>query len=351
METPLVSVVIPVYNGEAFVAQAIESVLAQTWSNVELIVVNDGSTDRSAEVVANYADRLVLIEQENRGVAAARNAGMQQARGAFVALLDQDDWWRPEKLARQVPLMLANPRIGLVHTAVDHYDQSRGEWVGPLNPQARPDRLVGFCFPRLLMDNQIYNSTVLLRAEVLRQVGLCDLSIRGNTVQDYDLWLRIARHWELAYVPEPLVVFRIHGTHGTWDRQRMLSEEARLLERLLTEERLAEQPEVRGRMARLYDQLGTAYLDAADRQQARQSFARSLQWQPTPRARVLWAVSLLPGPVIRSLQWVWHRRLRRQRSPTTHGPSPEMPLSGPGGQQSPPESLPPGPPPSQRPKT
>lgn len=307
METPLISVVIPVYNGQAFVAQAIESVLAQTWPRVELIVVNDGSTDRSAEVIARYADRLVLVEQENQGVAAARNAGIQRAQGDLVALLDQDDWWRPEKLARQAPLLLSNPRVGLVHTAVDHYDQARQEWVGPLNPQARPELLVGSCFRRLLMDNQIYNSTVLLRMEALRQVGLCDLSIRGNTVQDYDLWLRIARRWELAYVPETLVAFRIHTTQGTWDRRLMLSEEGRLLERILAEEKLCNDPELRCRMARLYDQLGTAYLDAGDWRLARESFRQSLQWRPSRRARFLWTVSFLPGPMIRAIQTIWRR--------------------------------------------
>lgn len=309
--TPLVSVVIPVYNGEAFVAQAIESVLAQTWPNVELIVINDGSTDRSAEVIARYGDRLVLVEQANQGVAAARNAGMSRARGQFIALLDQDDWWRPEKLARQVPLMLSNPRVGLVHTAVDHYDQTRQQWAEPLNPQARPELLVGRCFRQLLLENQIYNSTVLLRAEALRQVGLCDLSIQGNTVQDYDLWLRIAQDWELAYVPEPLVVFRIHRHQGTWDRSFMLSEEARLLERVLAQQQLTEEPELRRRMARLYDQLGTVQLEAGDRSSARESFRRSLQWAPTARVRLLWMVCWLPKPAIRLLQSLWHRWIRR----------------------------------------
>ncbi len=325
MQMPLVSVVIPVYNGEAFVGQAIESVLAQTWPHLELIVVNDGSTDGSAEVIGRYRDRLVLVEQSNQGVAAARNAGMQRAKGDFVALLDQDDWWRPEKLARQVPLLAANPRVGLVHTAVDHYDQTRQQWVGPLNPQAKPERLVGQCFRQLLLDNQIYNSTVLLRRAALEQVGLCDLSIRGNTVQDYDLWLRIARHWELAFVPEPLVVFRIHSGQGTWDRRLMLSEEARLLERVLAEEGLTGDWELRGRMARLYDQLGTAQLEAGDRRGARQSFRRALQWQPTGRARLLWLIGWLPSPVIRCLQALWHHWTSRPSAPgfplaQTHSP-------------------------------
>lgn len=302
MDQPLVSVVIPVYNGERYLAQAIESVLAQTWPHVELIVVDDGSTDGSAGIIAGYGPRLVAVRQENRGVAAARNAGMERATGRFIALLDQDDWWRPEKAERQVALMLEDRRVGLVHTGVDHFDEGLGRFTGPLAPLARPDLLVGDCFRRLLLDNQIYNSSVMLRASVLRRVGLCDPQIRGNTVQDYDLWLRVARRARLAYVPEPLVVFRVHPGQGTWDRRLMLTEEARLMERVVAAEGLVSQPDVRRRMAGLYDQLGAAYLDAGDRAGARRSFARSLGWRTSARAAALWVASLFPMPLVRALQ-------------------------------------------------
>ncbi len=301
----LVSVVIPVYNGERYLGRAIGSVLAQTWPHMELIVVDDGSTDRSPQIIAGYGDRLIAVRQPNRGVAGARNAGFERARGRFIALLDQDDWWQPDKLERQVHVMLADEGVGLVHTGVAHFDQSTGRPTARLAPHARPERLVGDCFRLLLLDNQIYNSSVMLRASVLRRVGYCDTQIRGNTVQDYDLWLRVARRTRLAYVPEPLLSFRVHADQGTWDRRPMLSEEARLLERVIAAEGLGRDRGLRRRMAALYDSLGVAHLDAGVQSPARQSFVRSLRWRFTPRAAALLAASTLPGPALRAL-----RRLR-----------------------------------------
>lgn len=302
MDKPLVSVVIPVYNGQAHLARAVDGALAQTWTNLEVICVNDGSTDRSAEVLAGYGSRLTIVEQENQGVAGARNAGIQQAAGRFVAFLDQDDWWLPEKIARQIELFSTDDRMGLVHTDVAHWDDAAGEFTGPLDPGAEPQRLVGDCFDRLLLDNQIYNSSVVVRASVLESAGPCDTRIRGNSIQDYDLWLRIARQARFGFVDEPLTVFRVHAGQGTWDRRLMLSEEARMLERVVAEENLADRGDVRRRMARLYDQLGTAHLDAGDRAPARRSFARSLRWRHSRRAAMLWAVCLLPSAAIRRLQ-------------------------------------------------
>jgi|YNPMSStandDraft_1061717.scaffolds.fasta_scaffold49609_2 glycosyltransferase involved in cell wall biosynthesis len=314
MTAALVSVVIPVYNGERFVAQAIESVLAQTWPNLEVVAVNDGSTDSSAEVLGRYEGRIVTLHQNNRGVAEARNAGIRRARGEFIAFLDQDDWWRPEKLSRQVPVMLNNPRVGLVHSAADHYDDASGQWTEPLFPLALQSQLVGDCFRQLLKGNVIYNSSVLVRTAAIIEAGLCDTDIRGNTVQDYDLWLRVARRWELAYVPERLAVFRVHSGQGTWNRPLLLSEEARLLERVLVAEKLTDDSEMRARMASLYDQLGTAYLDAGQWRMARSSFGRSCQWRVTTRARLLYWICCFPGPVIRMLQWLSHHRPWVRRS-------------------------------------
>ena len=117
MENPLVSVVIPVYNGQRFLRQAIDSVLAQTYKNLEAIVVNDGSTDRSAEVMRAYGGRIVAVHQYNMGVGGARNTGMKKARGQFIAFLDQDDWWRPEKVAKQVARFAADKNLCLIYTS------------------------------------------------------------------------------------------------------------------------------------------------------------------------------------------------------------------------------------------
>lgn len=113
---PEVSVVIPCYNAEKYLRQAIDSVFAQTYSNLELIVVNDGSTDKSGAILASYGDRIRVIHQQNQGLSAARNVGIASALGEYVAFLDADDYWQPDKLRQQIAVMEANPNLALCHT-------------------------------------------------------------------------------------------------------------------------------------------------------------------------------------------------------------------------------------------
>src|SRR5579864_8740685 len=113
---PQVSVVIPAYNAARFLGDAIQSVLNQTYSNFEVVVVNDGSTDDTESVVRSFGDRLFYVKQANKGVSAARNEGIKRARGQYVAFLDSDDVWLPTKLAEQIPFLEQNPEVGLVYS-------------------------------------------------------------------------------------------------------------------------------------------------------------------------------------------------------------------------------------------
>src|SRR6266508_897311 len=122
MTNSLVSVVIPNYNCGRFLEETLESVFAQAYPAVEVIVVDDGSTDDSLQVLEKYAGRVNVIRQANQGVSAARNAGIRASHGELVALLDADDLWHPDKLAKQVALF-ANPAVGLVHCAVEYIDE------------------------------------------------------------------------------------------------------------------------------------------------------------------------------------------------------------------------------------
>ena len=305
MAAPLVSVILPVYNGSGCLRDAVESVLAQTYQPVELIAVNDGSTDDSADILAAYGSRLVLINQANGGVARARNAGLAAARGEFVAFLDQDDWWLPEKVAKQVELFLSDAGLGLVHTGIDQFDDRCNRYGATVYDTGGSRSLLGNCFDRLLLGNGVFNSSVMIRKSVLAKAGMFDVTLGGNTVQDFDLWLRIARHFRFGYLSEKLAVLRLHAGQGSWDRRAMLRDELIVLERAAGREELRRSPALRSRVAVICDGLGVAHLDANEWGLARRCFFRGLLSRPTSRLAALSLISLLPGSMI-----AWFRRQR-----------------------------------------
>lgn len=212
---PSVSVIIPTYNRSDILTQSIDSVLEQTYTDFELIVVDDASTDDTREVVATYDDeRLTYVRHEtNRHVSAARNTGIEHASGDFVAFLDDDDEWVPAKLAKQVSLLQDCPSsVGMVYCWLDYLD---GEEV--VN-EYRPT-LSGDIFQHTLAAQPIGNaSTLLVRREVIEDIGGFDESLpRGN---DGDFIRRVTRKYEVDYVPEVLV--RYHVGH---DYQRITRED------------------------------------------------------------------------------------------------------------------------------
>jgi glycosyltransferase involved in cell wall biosynthesis len=312
MTAPLVSVVMPVYNGEKYLRDAVESVFAQTYSPIELVAVDDGSSDNSAALLASYGERIVVVRQTNSGVAAARNAGIQAAHGEFIAFLDQDDWWHPEKVRRQVECFLTDPRLGLVHTVTIHFDDTQGAILGGSSPGTAA--LVGDCLEQLLLGNGIYNSSVMVRRHVFTVVGLLDTTMAGNTVQDYELWLRIAQRFPFGYVSEPMTVWRLHPGQGYWRRQRMLRDELHLLERYTHD---AVVDPLRSRLAQLLEDLGQAHLEARESGPARRYFARALRLRPSRRRAAFYALSLLPGSCAEGLCRLraWVRRLAGHRPP------------------------------------
>lgn len=324
MTAALVSIVLPVYNGQAYLRQAVESVLSQKHAPLELIAIDDGSTDGSAAILAGYGDRIVVIRQENSGVAAARNAGIERARGEFVAFLDQDDWWLPEKIARQVALFQRNERLGLVHTAASFYDESRDRFMGHPDPEARPEAMVGNCYEALLLCNPLVNSSVMVRRAALQQVGSCDLQIRGNTVQDYDLWLRIAKRFQFDHVAEPLSVFRIHGAQGHCDRRAMLSEELKLLLRQFPATAWRATPQRRRRLADVSDSLATAHLEASEPHLARRFFAQAMRLEPSRRRLTRFGASCLPAAMLYPLRRAWQKRKLRQALTSSSPESPPL---------------------------
>lgn len=202
MGTPTVSVIIPTYNRAPLVAEAVASVLAQTWTDYELLVVDDGSTDATLEVLAPFRDRLRLLQQpENRGVSAARNRGAQEARGEWLAFLDSDDLWLPAKLARQLQWLAAHPGVQIAQTEEIWLRHGRR-----VNPKKQHRKQSGRIFLPSLHLCLVSPSAVMLRRELFLQAGGFDESLPA--CEDYDLWLRLSWQYDIGLVPEPLIVKR-----------------------------------------------------------------------------------------------------------------------------------------------
>jgi glycosyltransferase involved in cell wall biosynthesis len=196
-QNPLVSVVVITYNAAEYVAHAIESVLQQTWKNLELIVVDDGSTVETPQVVGRFGDhRLKYVRQDNQGPNAARNRGIGESRGEFVAFLDADDWWLPDKICRQVSVAAANPNAGLVYSLAISVDVSGKE-------NARTESIVtGRVVDQLLLGQCIAGSasSAMVRRKTIDSVGMFDASLQY--AEDWEYWIRIASQFDVACVPE-----------------------------------------------------------------------------------------------------------------------------------------------------
>ncbi len=198
-EPATVSVVLPTWNRRELVARALTSVLAQSRAPDEVIVVDDGSTDGTAEALRKDFPGVVVLSQENRGVSAARNRGIEEAKGEWVALLDSDDEWLPRKLETQLGALSASPGALLCHT--DEIRIRRGRRV---NPMAKHDKAGGLIFERCLALCAISPSSALLNRRLFDAVGLFDESLPA--CEDYDLWLRVTSRYPVVYVDEPLLV-------------------------------------------------------------------------------------------------------------------------------------------------
>jgi glycosyltransferase involved in cell wall biosynthesis len=198
--------VIPAYNAAKFIDETLTCILEQTLEGVEVIVVDDGSTDSTANAVEPYLDHITYIHQENAGVSAARNRGLEPARGRYVCFFDADDWMYPENLAKKVAHLEGHPEDVLVHSHVAVTDEvlnRTGEVLTGRTGDVAPD-LMGYAPPAIPGV-----SSSVLRTEIARAVGGFDTEL--STSADFDFWVRVALRGTVASVPEVLVFYRRHG--------------------------------------------------------------------------------------------------------------------------------------------
>ncbi len=205
-KTPLVSVVIPTYNRAGLLTEAVESVIAQTFQDWELIVVDDGSTDSTKERIARFDDtRIRYLGQDNRGVSHARNRGAEMARGAWIAFLDSDDLWKPRKLQRQMERLQANSNYRLCHTDEIWFRDGRR-----LNQKKIHRKRGGWIYEDCLRLCVVSPSSILLTRSVWERFGGFDEKF--PVCEDYELWLRLSCRLPFLHVAEPLLVKR--GGHA-----------------------------------------------------------------------------------------------------------------------------------------
>lgn len=231
----LVSAVIPTYNYGHFVCEAVESALAQTYAPLEVIVVDDGSTDDTRDRLARYGDRIRYVRQENQGLSAARNTGIREARGRWVAFLDSDDRWHPRRLELQMDYAATNPGVGLVAA-----DQLSGPFDGwpevpePGRVSARP-----VAMREMLVRSRFGPGGVLARRDCFDAVGGFDTGLRS--AEDRDMWIRIAAQFPVVKLEAPLWWYRLHQGSMSTAAARMEENELKVLRRAL-----ATQEAVRG---------------------------------------------------------------------------------------------------------
>ena len=246
MGQPTVTVVIPTYNRMGLLSRALTSVARQTQPPNEVVLVDDGSTDDTEGLIRRQFPDVRYLQQENRGVAAARNRGIREAKGEWLAFLDSDDEWLPHKLERQLDAVREEPEFSFCHT--NEIWIRRGKRVNPLKKHAKSG---GYIFKKCLPLCVISPSSVLILRSLFEQVGLFDESLPA--CEDYDLWLRITAIRPVLYLEEPLIIkygghadqlsrrhwgmdrFRIRALENVIDSETLSAEDRRAAARMLIE--------------------------------------------------------------------------------------------------------------------
>jgi glycosyltransferase involved in cell wall biosynthesis len=226
---PVVSIVMPAFNRERFIAAAIDSVLAQTFTSWELLIVDDGSRDGTAAIADRYAERdasrIQVIRQPNSGVTVARNTAIRRARGRYIAFLDSDDLWVPDKLDRQVAAFQAHPDAAFIYTGYLLVD-AEGRPIRTVRPESRWQ---GDIHRRLwLEDNEILGTTLMVAREMLARVGLFDEALRG--AENLDVRLKLSKLGPVFFVDEVLYHYRKHPDALTSRPDLMDAEHVRLID-------------------------------------------------------------------------------------------------------------------------
>lgn len=314
MDSPLVSVIIPAYNAEKYIAETLESVYAQTYRPIEVIVVDDGSTDRTAEVVNSFRGRkadkidLIYIPQRNSGPSRARNKGIKASKGKYIAFLDSDDLWPEEKLSGQVGLMESHPDAGLIFGDVQRFSKDGQARFSMFSKKGLGAEFFGAPFyvdrpfEKLLKCNYIPTGTVMVRRECHDTAGFFDEGFR--LVEDMELWFRMARSFKIGYSSDIWEFKRDHETNLSGDNEAMDLSFIKVLEKLEREFSgwlAAEKISLAVPFSDTYQRLGYLCFTKRSLAEARMYFRKSFAMTPRFRTMAYWFAAFtrqyLPGRI------------------------------------------------------
>lgn len=305
---PKISVVVPCYNASQWISATLDSVLDQDWTDLEVIVVDDGSSDDSAQIVRENFPEVRLVQQDNKGVAAARNKGISLATGDWIAFVDADDIWLPNKLRMQWNSLQHSPEARMVYSAwhvwnctdplpdrelLDNLSAAKAGTNGYEGPS-------GWIYPELLADCHVWTSTVLIHRSLLEQIGSFNEGLRIG--EDYDLWLRASRHTPILRVPLPLALYRMHP-HSITKAAPSKNYQAFVIMKALEswgmrspDGRTANKNEVATAIARTWRDFSAAHLAVRNHRQAVQGAIMALRydWRPSRSWKLLVRTILAP---------------------------------------------------------
>ncbi|MBS3757577.1 MAG: glycosyltransferase family 2 protein [Desulfobacterales bacterium] len=273
---PHISIIIPTYNRSFIVGKAIESVLQQTYDDYEIIVIDDGSTDHTYENLAPYRDRIRYEYKENGGIASARNRGLELARGEYIALLDSDDLWQPEKLQKQMACFAAHPEYGMVatrcitHTVDSHFNTIEMS-------KLRRSGKSGWIYKDLFFRNFIRTSSVVIKSECFRKVGRFDESL--PRCEEIDMWLRLSKTYPVGFINEGLTIYTRRPKEIRVDNIEGRRYWLKVLEKNYDPD-LIPKGAYKKRMARIYTHLAENLIGQGSKEEGEKALRQTLSLSP-----------------------------------------------------------------------
>lgn len=310
-----VSVIIPTYNRAEFLRSAIASVLDQTFQDFEIIVVDDASKDNASEVVSSFNDQRIKYIRHgvNKGGSAARNTGIVNSNYEYIAFLDDDDEWLPEKLKMQVDLLQnCSPNIGGIYTGHSVLDKHSKSILNIWTPKKRGD-----IYDDMFKANWLgTTSSLLLRRECFERVGLFDESL--PSFQDYDMWIRISNEFHFEYIKEPLLKYYAHG-NKIWTNFEGLSQGLEIMLK-----KYGSSSSMREKCSLNYHYIGVSYCYNKNTKKGREAFLKAIKLYPLRvKSYFYFGLSLLGGDVFKKLKEVKERIIflsRQNKFPIDNSP-------------------------------